>query len=527
MDLLMVDDENSMLEALHVSLSWEHLPFDTVRTANSKSEAIGLLKQQTADVILCDIEMPGGSGLELLEWVRENFPLTCCILLTSHADFSYAQRAVKLGSFDYVLKPVQFEQLEETLRKAAEQAKCQCELSHAGMYWEEGRKSAEHQFWQDLFVGEIQPNAESIARYIGQKHLSIPHNGLFLPILICPHDWENLPAQDHALFLYALRNITEEILSSTKAEISVHPFARKLVLAIAQLSEEDNDWTEQFEEKCSSVQQAVENSLHRSVCCYIGECGILSELPAQLERMQEADFNNVIATSKIIKMQAYTVSAIPYQNSVFTEWELLLENHAYDRVRKEVNTFLSHMAQHDQLNREVLDRFYNDFYCLLYNNANRDHVFLNTLYGDRQSARLSSAARQTVQNMDIWTQYALDKMKHFHQENESESSPVARVCRYIQQHLEDDIPVDLLAEIAHLNADYLNRIFKKEKGVSLNQYVIQKKMEKAKWYLCNTDETIASVAAKVGYYNYSSFNRVFLRTVGCAPRDWKLKNQRY
>lgn len=525
MHLLIVDDERSMIEALNANLKWDTLPFETVRSATSQQEAMQLLQMQPADVLLCDVEMPSGSGLDLVSWVRQKFPMTCNILLTSHADFSYAQRAVQLGSFDYVLKPVQFDKLTLLLQQAASQVVQQQKLAQAGLYWEEGKKSVEQQFWQDLFFGEIHPNAESIARYLTQKHLSIAPDGVYLPVLFCPHVEEDLTSRDQNLLLYAIRNIAEELLHSPAWKISVHPFAKQLVLAIVQTeSPLDKQATDALWTRCDQLLHTLDATLHHNVYCYIGECGSLVTLPNQLEGMQEADFNNVIATSRITWMQQYSAAPVPYQNDSFTDWELLLENGAFERVRNEIHVYLMHLAANGQCNRNVLGKFYNDFYCLLYNNANRDHVFLNTLYGDNASVQLSSAAQQTVQALASWVCHALNCLEKFRHQNMAARSPVSRVCHYIQEHLEEDIAVEQLAETAHLNADYLNRIFKKETGTSLNQYVIQQKMEKAKWLLLNTNDTIATIAAKVGYYNYSSFNRVFIKTVGCAPRDWKMSH---
>ena len=78
-----------------------------------------------------------------------------------------------------------------------------------------------------------------------------------------------------------------------------------------------------------------------------------------------------------------------------------------------------------------------------------------------------------------------------------------------------------LAGQVHLNVDYLNRIFKKETGSTLGNYVTSQKMERAKFLLLKTDWSIGDVAAAVGYYNYSSFNRSFKKMTGESPQEWR------
>lgn len=78
-----------------------------------------------------------------------------------------------------------------------------------------------------------------------------------------------------------------------------------------------------------------------------------------------------------------------------------------------------------------------------------------------------------------------------------------------------------IAQNVHLNPDYLTRIFKKEVGVSISRYIIYRKMDIAKRLLLETDESIGEIALKVGYYNYSSFNRIFTKFVNMSPQQFK------
>ena len=75
------------------------------------------------DILLCDIEMPGENGIELLHWVREQNMDVECIFLTCHANFAYAQEAVKLGCMDYVLLPARYEDIGESVQKVVNRRK--------------------------------------------------------------------------------------------------------------------------------------------------------------------------------------------------------------------------------------------------------------------------------------------------------------------------------------------------------------------------------------------------------------------
>ena len=116
-NVLMTDDEELALMGLEEGVNWERLDVDKVYKCHSKDTAIRMLLMYPIDIIITDIEMPGGSGLELIKWVKENKPEICSVFYTGHAEFSYAQEALRLGVEDYLLKPIPYDDLEIILEK--------------------------------------------------------------------------------------------------------------------------------------------------------------------------------------------------------------------------------------------------------------------------------------------------------------------------------------------------------------------------------------------------------------------------
>lgn len=126
MKMLIVDDEVLAIEGLLENLQAYRCLFETIYTANSMNEGIEVLEMYTVDIIICDIEMPNGSGLELLAWVNEHYPKVLSIVLSCHDEFHYAQRAMRLSCFDYILKPatpdVLYPVMEKALQKLQQQS---------------------------------------------------------------------------------------------------------------------------------------------------------------------------------------------------------------------------------------------------------------------------------------------------------------------------------------------------------------------------------------------------------------------
>lgn len=119
MTVLIVDDQPDVVRGEQTGIDWNRLGIDRVLTAYTVSDAERALLQNPVDILLCDIEMPPRSGMELLELIRKKDMHTRCIFLTAHAEFTYAQKAVQLGGFDYILQPAPYSEIEAAVIRAA------------------------------------------------------------------------------------------------------------------------------------------------------------------------------------------------------------------------------------------------------------------------------------------------------------------------------------------------------------------------------------------------------------------------
>ncbi|MCJ7841670.1 response regulator [Lederbergia sp. NSJ-179] len=113
--ILIVDDEWTIREGLKRTVPWKEWGIEVIGTATNGNEALEMLTRFHADILLTDIRMPGISGLELIERCRSQFPDLMLVLLTGHDEFEYAQKAIKLGADDFLLKPTNVDELEATM----------------------------------------------------------------------------------------------------------------------------------------------------------------------------------------------------------------------------------------------------------------------------------------------------------------------------------------------------------------------------------------------------------------------------
>ena len=123
MNVILIDDEEVAVRALKRRVDWQKYGVDEVYIAYSMQEAQAVFSEKTVDIMLSDIEMPQGSGLDLYEWVKSYYPAVECVYVTCHPEFEYMRRALQLGSADYVLKPIDYEELDGVLAQVAERVR--------------------------------------------------------------------------------------------------------------------------------------------------------------------------------------------------------------------------------------------------------------------------------------------------------------------------------------------------------------------------------------------------------------------
>ena len=114
--ILIVDDDATIRDNLYELLSEEY----QCQTAATAEEALERLAASSYDVVLTDISMPGLSGLELLGLVRQKYPQTPVVVISGISDQAHAEGLIKLGAFNYLLKPFQLNVVEQSVKAAIE-----------------------------------------------------------------------------------------------------------------------------------------------------------------------------------------------------------------------------------------------------------------------------------------------------------------------------------------------------------------------------------------------------------------------
>ena len=157
--VIIADDEARVCSLIKMLIDWEGLGLTLSGTAANGVEALELVEQCNPDILITDIRMPGCSGLELIEKAKRLLPQLEIVIISGYAHFEYARNAIQYDVSDYLLKPINQQQLDDTLRKLGERCRARQQMSSE---IEELRRSSrentqrlQNRMLQDLLSGSL------------------------------------------------------------------------------------------------------------------------------------------------------------------------------------------------------------------------------------------------------------------------------------------------------------------------------------------------------------------------------------
>jgi two-component system, response regulator YesN len=521
--LLIVDDEYLFIEGLKADIDKNKLGISEISIANNIRQAKDIIENHKIDVILCDIEMPQGTGLDLLRWIKDHHLKIECVFLTSHAKFNYAKEAIQLGSVDYLLKPVEVEDLEKVLFKAMDQISLSKEMEQLSNYkklWNQHHPLIIELFWLDIINYSIPNKLNTIKETASKRNINLSEEIVFLPILIGVQRWHgehNL--HDRKMLESALRKSAEELIIETDDNGSFIYLDHTLSLVILTL---ESDQLVNYDSLKINCEQYIESCNHRYDCdlsCYVGDITSVEDMHDEVKRLKGLEKNNVAFDNKVFFLRQSQEMSSQVKMPDMTAWITMLKNGTNEPVKNEIETFLHEM---EGSNANFLNQFHQNFLQMVFFVLNLKGIQAHRLFSDSKSIEFSEKATRSIKEMIDWVHYVIEKATEQTEKVEEVNTIVNTIKNYIAIHIDNnELSRKDIAKHVFLNEDYLSRLFKKEVGIPLSNYIIEERINLAKDLLRRTDLSISDVASSVGYSNFSHFTKVFKKLIGANPKDFR------
>lgn len=535
MNILLVDDDRFVLGALNQNIDWKELGLQEVYNASNISQAKEVIKEKSVQILITDIEMPQGSGIDLLTWIREENYDIQTIFLTNYADFTFAQKAVELQSLEYYLKPIEFNKLELIVKKAIKKVEDTSKAKKAAnisTMWEDIKANISEHFWSAYLKREGAYTPEELNSHLIKNHLSLNVTDQFNIILfdlytIGLSEKNEItycypsPAKITTGFIAAFHEIFQAVLSPNDILLEYNSIGTSFVAIINLRNTEAKEFTNKIYNLCERLIQLINKKYNASLSCYVGLPVTFHNFHTGLGQLQSMSENLIKCKNKVFLLKQY----IP----VKTEYTLpnlkLLDE--YMQLEKR-NLFISYCEEYldglfaaGRLNYTILISFQIDMIQLIYSFLKEKGILAHKLIQGNTNDTLLEMSHKSSESMILYISYLVNTALDYVAFSASEKSVASIICEYIDMHFTEDINRNSLAEIVYLDTDYTAKLFKKETGISLMNYIIRKRVETAKDLLINTALSVNQISDKVGYGNYSYFTKLFKKETGYTPVDYR------
>lgn len=525
MNILIVDDDRFVLEGIRKGIDWSSMPFEQLFMAQSARQAKAILEKVPVAVLVSDIEMPSESGLELLAWVREQKLALQSILLTSYAEFSYAQKAVELGSFHYFLKPIEYPLLKEIILQAAEKAAAVIEQDNLMIYrelWSDQSRNIRENFfsWLIRHAEEIDSNE---LRYQIRKY-ALPYSPSSpIVVILCEMHMDQKQAElwKESLREFTFRNIAEELLTENNIPAYAILQVKKNRYCIIAESVQAQDAPERLEATLKKLIASCLKALRCSLTCYVYSTVDMEHISLALYGLTEIAANTLSVRDAVIYSRDYRQTEMNVVLPDMKELELFLENGNLAGMLKITDQFLISLDRQQITSEALLKTLKYDIHQMIFASLRKEQIDAHRVMTSSDLSALEQDAVHSVQNMRRYLVQlfcrAIDSGR-FSQDSRSVSE---RLMQYVQEHIGDNITRADLASYVFLNEDYLARVFKQETGISIGNYILSQKMERARIMLAATDKSVNVIARELGYDSTSYFAKMFRRVWKMTPVEYR------
>lgn len=499
--LLIVDDERNIRLGIKAMISREFPNQFTLLLASNGLEAMEILKAEWIDIILTDIKMPAMDGIQLIHIIQSFAKKPQIIMISGYDDFEYAKEAIKYRVKDYLLKPINRQELQQTLKRV---------IIEVNQIEEKEREKERNQANQLNYL-LIHPDITrtEIEDVMATLQLETFSGEYFIGII---KFWELTREIENLSYVREI--LAQHFQGIFKRIVTFYDKDHNIVIVTPTITVFDtvlNQWgaitafigvstklsqrcqiKEGYEQACLALKHIFfSTSRQMMLFSEIAQLPVKKEVKLPLEKIEK--ISNMLGSDRdqeirkqlleILNLEEISKNGIEFMEKLNQAINENLLDSAFHRLGKESIEIMQH---YDQVgNIYNFKNFYDYYYCL--------------------EALILQLHEYTKQLKSVY----------------SEQRYMEEALQYIEQNYYKDLNLAVISNYVSLNYSYFSHMFKEYTGQNFVDYVKQVRVKKAKQYLHHPTLKIFEISQKVGYKNPKQFTRVFREIEGVSPKEYR------
>lgn len=515
--ILIVDDEKMIRMGMKNAIDWMKIGIDEVFTAASGNEALEILKKEEPQIMVTDIQMTEMTGLELIKAAREVVPELRVIVLTGFDNFEYARQSLRLQVQDFFLKPIDEDDLSDAIEKQLKEIKkLKDEEKEQARLWRSQGSVAQMRLEQCMRNLVHEKNNKEMQLYILQKDFRFDIKQKMSLILL--EQGMYAEGRDDGKFrAMSVKNVCMSMIDSRNMGITFTD--EDGTIAIVCFEKDDGD---SVLEKTEELSDVLKDEFECKPKITVGstvqgfENLVISYNDARylLEHERE-NIQDIIQT-----MGAQNKKKMFWD--IYSELRNIMISNIGNTalVMKAFNTF-SKATESYNLSPTIVRRCCFEIASSLSFAYMEDSGEMSDGKLDALSKSLASARREEACEI---TRMFIDQIPG--NEEENVHYIISNAKHYIDEHLAEDISVSSIATNLYITPNYFSRLFKRITGEGCNEYIVRKRIEKARSLLETTSIKTGKIAMMVGYRDTNYFSLAFKKHTGKSPTKYREEMQK-
>jgi two-component system response regulator YesN len=518
--VLLADDEILDLEGMRTFIPWDQLDMKVVDAVTNGFAAYKVIEQEEIDVLVTDVRMPNMSGLELARKALEKRKNLRIIFVSGHQDFNYVKQALSLNACSYVLKPMDDQELIQSLNKIRHELDLDKSRQVKELAYRHMVPIVKNEYLLKLLEGSIDHiTLEVLRQEYGMKGFAWP--GLVAVMETDDLSWKLNPFDDKE---------KDELLADFFGTV-ITLCRNKNIVHVCKITKQRLAMLLDRSIDLSAVEQIITCLNSKYPFTVTVGVGVLAKGLAELQEsyrqaVEALDFKIFHGKGKIINSNEVRAPIMEDAKNLDFQFESLLSAMSkYNLVQ-----IYHELDEMFKLSMNMRSKFTVQNFAMYSIMKLDEH--LHTMDED-----LFQMLNIELKNLDILLQFeTVDDIRSWLRRRLFEISEklhlkkqkknwklIQDIIRYVTDHLDSTISLRNVANQFSFSPNYLGQLFKEETGRNFSEYVVKLRMEKASQLLKDRNLKIYEVANSVGYRYLPYFSRQFKETFGLTPVEYKRK----
>lgn len=528
--LIIADDEPKIIQLIRQLGHFGELGIEIIDECHTGQEAYESIVRNRPDFVLSDIKMPVYDGIELIRMVRDAKLDPLFVLLSGYRHFEYARSAISLNVMDYLLKPIDEDQLNETLKKVCiriDQQRLQREDRESLSQFRANRNRQDmERFWNQL-IGPGQSEEElcfASEELCNRTFHTEFEEGCYQAVYIFSNLGAILGSGDtisssrvDSFIDASFRDLAKVCCYNTyKGYVLILNFPEgkrsEIRQAVAALYYKIRDLRETYGEirvsiGCSRIKYSVRELKTACMEAHSAQWGRLV-----LAANGVLDFDQVAGLRRFSRKELISGE----------EYAQICDCIKYLRTEELGDVFEKIYQRAGGFNNANPQDMLQTFFYL-------QAAVLASFEEDEKKKRIDEDShyayfngrsfQQVIRNLFLVCQKYLDEEKA--QLKEKMGKPIRMAARFIQEHYGEQISLEDAAAAGNVSPTYLSKLFRNEMGVGFNDFLTQVRLEESEKLLAQTALPIREIAARVGYLDEKYYSKLFKKATGIKPTDYR------